>query len=368
MNSKKIIFYIGSLAKAGAQRVILNLTDAFLAKGHQVVIVTTAKVENEYELPKGAKRVISDIEGEEITGNRITNLKNRLGKLRNIWKTEKPDVIISFIGKNNFMAILTAWGLQTPVLVSVRGEPMEEYYSSILRFLAKNLFRKADGIILQTEDSKVFFPAGINRKAVVLPNPLNPEFMKELSQKEKEKKIVMVGRIDSNKDQKLVVDAFSKVAFKFPEYRLEIWGDGEDYNSLKQHISDLNMQGKIQMPGATRKVRENIENASLYILSSKTEGMPNSLMEAMALGLPVISTDCPCGGPKTLIQDGVNGLLVPVGDVNAMAEAMEKVLSNEQFAEKLAKNALEIRKTLSPDKVNEQWEAYILSKCVKKRA
>lgn len=363
MKSKKIMFYISSLAKAGAQRVILNLTESLLAKGHQVTIVTTAIVENEYELPLGADRIISDIQGNEITSNRITNLKNRFMKLRNIWKSEQPDVIVSFIGKNNFMAILTAWGLKIPVVVSVRGEPMEEYYSGLLRFLAKYLFQKADGIILQTEDSKSFFPKKTTRKAVVLPNPLNPEFMKELYQGEKEKKIVMVGRIDSNKNQKLVVDAFAPIAHKYPDYKLEIWGDGEDYKSLKDYISSLHLEKQIQMPGATKKVRENIEKASLYILSSNTEGMPNSLMEAMALGLPCISTDCPCGGPKTLIQDGKNGLLTPVKDVAAMTEAIDKVLGNYEFANTLGENALKIRTILSPERVNDQWESYLVSKC-----
>jgi len=363
MKSKKIMFYISSLAKAGAQRVIINLTESLLKKGHQVTIVTTAKAENEYELPKGAKRIISDIEEKEITSNRIKNLKKRFYKLRNIWKNEKPDVIVSFIGKNNFMAILTALGLKIPVVVSVRGEPMEEYYSSGLRFLAKYLFRKADGIILQTEDSKTFFPKKTTKKAVVLPNPLNPEFMKDLYEGEKEKKIVMVGRIDSNKNQKMVIDAFAPIAHKYPDYKLEIWGDGEDYDSLKDYISSIKLEKQISMPGATRDVKEKIEKAGVYILSSNTEGMPNSLMEAMALGLCCISTDCPCGGPKILIQDGVNGLLTPVKDVDAMTKAMDKVLGNPEYAAKLGKQAAEIRKTLSPKKVNEQWENYLVSKC-----
>lgn len=363
MQSKKIMFYISSLAKAGAQRVIINLTESLLQKGHQVTIVTTAKVENEYELPVGAGRVLSDITEDEITGNRITNLKNRYLKLRSIWKTQQPDVIVSFIGKNNFMAILTAWGLKVPVVVSVRGEPMEEYYNDRLRFLARYLFRKAAGVILQTEDSKSFFPQKTIRKAVVLPNPLNPQFMQKLYQGEKEKKIVMVGRIDSNKNQKLVIDAFAAIANKYPDYQLEIWGDGEDYEKLVSYISSLGLKQQIVMPGATAKVKEKIEKASLYILSSNTEGMPNSLMEAMALGLCCISTDCPCGGPKMLIQKGVNGLLTPVGDVASMSNAMDQVLGNPELADKLGKNALEIRKTLSPDKVNEQWEKYLISKC-----
>ena len=179
MNLKKIVFYISSLAKGGAQRVILNLTKSLLTKGYEVTLVTTAIVENEYELPKGAKRIISDIQEEEITSNRIRNLKNRFGKLRNIWKEEKPDVIVSFIGKNNFMAILTAWGLHIPVVTSVRGEPREEYYSKSLEILAKNLMGKAAGMVLQTPDAKQYFPNWIQKKAVILENPLNPEFIDE---------------------------------------------------------------------------------------------------------------------------------------------------------------------------------------------
>ena len=363
MKNKKIMFYISSLAKGGAQRVILNLTESLIRKGHRVTIVTTGKVENEYELPKGVDRILSDITEEEITSDRLGNFKKRFLKLRNIWKEEKPDVIISFIGKNNFMSILTSRGLNIPVLVSVRGEPLEEYYNKLLRFLAKYMFRMADGIILQTEDSKSFFPKSTIKKAVVLPNPLNPEFMKEIYQGEKEKKIVMVGRIDSNKNQKLVIDAFSSIAEKYSGYWLELWGDGEDYEVLKEYISSLHMEHQIRMPGATGNVREKIENASLYILSSNTEGMPNSLMEAMALGLACISTDCPCGGPKTLITHGENGLLVPVEDRKAMEEAMEMVLKDAKLAKKIGENALKIRETLSPDNVNDQWENYLISKC-----
>lgn len=356
------MFYISSLAKAGAQRVIINLTESLLSKGYEVVLVTTAVVENEYELPEGARRIISDIEPSEVTKNRIGNFVRRYSKLRGIWKQEQPSVIVSFIGKNNFMAILTAWGLKLPVLVSVRGEPMEEYYNGMLRFLAKYLFRFATGIILQTEDSKTFFPSKTVEKAVVLPNPLNPEFMKDLATGEKEKKIVMVGRIDSNKNQKLVVDAFAPLAPKYPEYTLEIWGDGEDYHSLQKHVTSLGLETRILLPGATKEVKQNIEKASLYILSSNTEGMPNSLMEAMALGLCCISTDCPCGGPKALIQNGVNGLLTPVGDVEAMTKAIDRCLRDAEYANNLGENALQIRNLLAPDNVNKQWENYFLSK------
>ena len=132
---------------------------------------------------------------------------------------------------------------------------------------------------------------------------------------------------------------------------------------MKNYITSLHLENQIFMPGATGKVREKIESASLYILSSNAEGMPNSLMEAMALGLPCISTDCPCGGPRMLIQDGKNGLLTPVKDAQAMTKAIDRILGNPQFAEELGKKALDIRETLSPEKVNDAWESYLISKC-----
>ena len=362
MKSKKIVFYISSLAKGGAQRVILNLTKSLLGKGYEVTLVTTAVVENEYKLPRGTKRVVSDIQGNEITSSRIRNLKNRFGKLRNIWKEEKPDIIVSFIGKNNFMAILTAWGLDIPVITSVRGEPGEEYYSKILELLAKTLMGKAAGIILQTPDAKTYFPKWIQKKAVILENPLNPEFIDEYYTGERNDEIVSVGRIDSNKNQKLIIDAFYRIAEEIPEVRLVLYGDGEEKEVLETYVKKSPYKERIFLPGAVSHVKERIQKARLFVLSSNTEGMPNALMEALALGIPCISTDCPCGGPKMLMTGRENGILVPVGDVAAMARAMKQILRDNELWKKYSENAYKITQELHPENINKKWEEYLLSK------
>jgi len=359
MNSKKIMFYVNSLIKAGAQRVILNLTESLLSKGHQVTIVTTTVYETEYELPKGAKRIISDITDEEVTSNRIVNLKNRFCKLRNIWKAEQPDVIISFIGKNNFMAILTAWGLKIPVITSVRGEPGEEYNSRMSRILAKTLMGKSTGIVLQTPDAKAFFPKWIQKKSIILENPLNPDFIEKYYEGERDDEIVTVGRIDANKNQKLIIDAFIKIADEFPKMKLILYGDGEDRKKLMEYVEKTAYQDRISLPGAVNNVKERIRKAKLFILSSNTEGMPNALMEALALGIPCISTDCPCGGPKMLMKDKENGILVPVGDVDKMAEGIRTVLKDDELWHKYSRNAYRITKDLNPETVNKRWEEYL---------
>ena len=359
MKNKKIVFYISSLAKAGAQRVILNLTESLISKGHRVILVTTAIVEDEYELPKGADRIISDIQADELTSNRITNLKKRFCKLRNIWKAEKPDVVISFIGKNNFMAILTAWGLNIPVVTSVRGDPKEEYYNKMTRLLAKTLMGKSTGIILQTEDARAYFPKWMQKKTVILDNPLNPEFIDEYYIGERENTIVSVGRIDSNKNQKLIIDAFIKIADEFPDMKLVLYGDGEDREKLINYIQKNPYRSRIFLPGAVGNVKECIKKAKLFVLSSNTEGMPNALMEALALGIPCVSTDCPCGGPKRLMENRENGILVPVGESEKMAEAMKAILENEELWCKYSKKAYKITEELNPIMVNKKWEEYL---------
>ena len=362
MQSKKFVFYVNSLIKAGAQRVIINLTESLLSKGHQVVIVTTTVYEPEYDLPRGAKRIFPDITEEEITDNRIVNFKRRFMKLRNVWKTEKPDVIISFIGKNNFMAILTAWGLKIPVITSVRGEPKAEYYSKLQELLAKTLMGKADGIILQTPDAKAYFPKWIQKKAVILENPLNPEFIDEYYTGERKNEIVSVGRIDANKNQKLIVEAFEKIAEEIPNVNLIIYGGGDGKEKLEDYVNKSRYKERVQLPGPVSDVKDRIQKVKLFVLSSNTEGMPNALMEALALGIPCISTDCPCGGPRMLMEGKENGILVPVGDVDAMAEAMKKLLTDEKFWQKCSENAYKASEELHPNSINRKWEEYLHSK------
>lgn len=359
---KKIVFYTGDLGKGGAQRVIINLAESLTKKGYPVTIVTINSVEQEYSLPEHVKRVYSEIEGKEVSDSRIKNLIARVKKLRRIWKEEKAGIIISFIGKNNFMALFTSIGLGIPVITSVRGEPKEEYYTSILRFLSKTFMGLSTGLILQTPDAKAYFPKWIQKKSVILDNPLNPDFIGEYYTGERTQEIVSVGRLDSNKNQKLIVDAFLKIAGEFPDVKLILYGNGEDKEMLTRYVQKSKYASRIFLPGAISDVKKRIQKAKIFVLSSNTEGMPNSLLEAMALGIPSISTDCPCGGPRMLMEGKENGILVPVGEVEPMAEAMRKLLGDEEVWQKYSRNSYKLSKELHPDKVNRKWEDYLLSK------
>jgi glycosyltransferase involved in cell wall biosynthesis len=385
--------YIGSLQKGGAERVMVNLADYFFDQGYKVTLVTTYLADDEYEVrhaawkrvPAGADRAVLvsntdenpvwiDPEGGEKDGigrvfsallkseqkGRVYNLQERKRKLERIWKELKPDVILSFIGKNNIMALSTATREDIKVVVSVRADPNMEYNTFARKTSVRATFGKAAGIVVQTTGARDWFPAFLQKKCVILPNSLNPSFIRKRYVGIREKKIVMVGRLDANKNQAMVMEAFKEATKdKYSDYKLVIYGDGPDRLKLQNLAISLKIDSKVEFKGMVKHVAEHIEKASIYILASSQEGMPNSLIEAMSLGLACISTNCPCGGPADLIVDGINGLLVPVGDVNAMREAMEKLLGNEVLAESFGKAAMRIQEKYAPDVVNAKWKEYL---------
>lgn len=360
-NQKQIhvAMLIGALTRGGTERVLVNLAEYLIQNGYLVTVVTQYQKEGEYSLNPAVKRILSDITDEETSSSRIVNFKRRFFKLRNIWKQERPDVILSFIGKNNMMAILTSRFLKIPVAVSVRGEPAMEYYNSWMRFMARHLFKLADGVILQTRQCYDFFPEAVRKKAVILRNPVSVSFFRERYEGEREKELVAVGRVDANKNHEMLIRAFADVADQFPEYRLTIYGEGELKGKLTELVSKLGMQRKIFLPGAISNVQDAIYKARIFILPSNTEGVPNTLIEAMILGLTVIATDCPCGGPADLIEHGVNGLLTPVGNVEKMKENLHKTLNDLQKADLMGKNAAKTGDIYQPEKVYKEWENYL---------
>ena len=175
---KKIALFISSLQKGGSERVMVNLAEFFYRNHYDVLLVTQYKREDEYEIMPEIKRVYSEPSQDQLQGNRLQNFMTRFRTLRRIWQEYKPDVILSFLGKNNLMAIATSRFLPVRTVVSVRGEPTMEYEGKLMQFLAKWLFRYADGVVLQTKMAMQFFPKRVRKKAVILPNPLNPLFVK----------------------------------------------------------------------------------------------------------------------------------------------------------------------------------------------
>ena len=358
MKNKKIAFYIGSLHKGGAERVITNLAEYFYKKGYQVWMVTKFKADVEYPLSEGITRVLADITKEEEKG-RVQNLFLRIAKLRKIFKEIHPDIVVSFIGKSNLMSIAATRGTGIPVAVSVRGNPSDEIGGGWKKKLTFFMFGMAEGVILQSTGAKAFFPKNIQKKAIVLKNPLNPEFIRPEYNGAKRHEIVAVGRIDENKNQRMLVEAFAPLAEQYQDWTVVLYGDGDDRKYVEQRVQELGLENRVFFKGIQEKIAEKIEGSSVYVLTSRQEGMPNALMEAMVLGLAAISTDCPCGGPKDLITPQENGILIPVDDTIALTREMERLMKEPTLREKLSRNAMLLKESVMPDRVNMEWEEYL---------
>lgn len=359
---EKIAFYINSLGKGGAERVMVNLARHFVKKGYEVVLVTSRYQTDEFEQPEGTRRIISEV-FESGTMNPFSYLIKRFLYIRKIWKTEHPDRILCFIGKCNVIGLLTSWGLGIPVFVSVRSDPKQEYASKLMRFLSRTLFARAAGIIVQTQEAKNYFPKRLQKKTVILPNSLDERFLIPRYEGNRKNEIVSVGRLDENKNQELLIRAFANLAFDYQNWTVKIYGGGVNDSGtrprLEQLAKELKVDDRVLFMGRSSDIPAQIRESRIYVLTSNFEGMPNALLEAMALGLACISTDCPCGGPREVIQTGENGILVPVGNQKALEKALREIMDSPELEQKLGRNAHKIGDKLSLERVNQAWENVI---------
>ncbi|MBE5743456.1 MAG: glycosyltransferase family 4 protein [Clostridiales bacterium] len=353
----KIMFYIPSLGSGGAERVISTLANEFSNSGNDVVI---GLIRNDiccYELNKNV--VTTSLNCDEDMGfNRIKRVKLRRKKIRNLYLQHKPDVVISFLATTNIDVCFALKNENVPVIVSERNDPSVEPRSKIKKIIRKIAYLYASGFVFQTEDAKNYFSKKIQKKSTVIINPLYAN-LPDVFKGERENRIVAVGRLNYQKNYPLLIDAYSEIVKEFPDYTLEIYGKGELEQELHELVESKRLKGNVNFKGFCSNVHEEIKKASLFVMSSDFEGMPNALLEALALGIPCISTDCPCGGPKTLIKNGENGLLVPIKDKGALVNAIKKVLSDKVFAENLGNNATKIREIASVDVITSKWLEYI---------
>ena len=244
------------------------------------------------------------------------------------------------------------------LVVSERNYPAH-YPLNNQKSLKNNAWR-ADGWVFQTECAKSWYGEAIkDAKSVIIPNTVNLPFAFKTFEGSRKKTIVSAGRMVPEKNQLLLIRAFAKVHRNYGNFKLVIYGDGRLRNELEKELKRLNLTKDVSMPGFSTDWSKNSIDASLFVLSSDFEGMPNALMEAMALGLPCISTDCEGGGARYLIEDEKNGLLVSKNDVDALASAMERMLSDQDFAERCGHEAQKISERLAPEKIYCKWESFI---------
>ncbi|MFI3175890.1 MAG: glycosyltransferase [Eubacteriales bacterium] len=358
---KTIAFTIGSLARGGAERVTINLMEHFYAQGYTIYLITKLRVVDEYHLMDGIVRIDGDLTPEELTKSRIRNLFKRIRKLRKIWREYSPDLIVSFIGKNNLMTLVSSIRLKTPVITTICSDPKSEYESRFMWRVACGILPLSRGVVVKTKHAILDFPKKIQKKAIALPNPLHEQFVVEHLPVMRKNEIVAVGRLDENKNQKLLIDAFAKIAEEYPQWTCHIYGDGECRDELERYVNNLSCRKQIEFHGQSSHIADDIYHASIYALTSRVEGMPNALMEAMALGIACISTDCPCGGPSELITQGENGFLIPVDGEEELAHRLQDLMVHSHKCEMVGQKAWERMQEYYPQEALGTWQNYLES-------
>ena len=343
---KHCIFFCASLGQGGTERVIDLISGELASQGKIIEIVTYYKRDIFYQIDSRIK--VTSVEQESGSCNLIWNffwLRSYFRKYAN--------VVCSFLSSFNMLALLACYGLGIPVIVSERTDPM--YKNGIYRLARDFSYGFADALVVQTQKSYEYFASKCSRRCTLIYNPISPHVkIGNALFTEKKQIVVSVGRLDPLKNQALLLRAFKRVKGSFPEYKLVIYGEGLCRQGLEQLRESLGLDNSVELPGEVHDIFERICSAELFVLSSDFEGMPNALLEAMCLGLPVISTKVV--GATEIIEDGYNGLLVDCRDEIGLAHAIGELLGNEQKRRFFAYRATELAIDLDIGRVARQWE------------
>lgn len=346
----KIVFVVGSLSGGGAERVVSLLSDELAKQGHIVTIILIASYEQSYAVSDSIK--IEDCSRENgIKGFRFVN---RIKHTRQIIKDVSPDIIVSFTVAVNVYTILAKMGINNKLVVAERNDPRFDPVDKLTRIARKILYPFADYFVFQTDGEKNYFSKKIQRRSTIIPNPINPLLPMPYNAP-KEKRIVTATRLVPQKNLYLLIDAFKESCAITKGYRLDIYGNGPLYHDLLQYIKDNHLTDVVYLHGNVPNIYDQILKASVFVLPSNYEGISNSMIEAMGLGIPTISTDYPSGGARMFIKNNISGLLFPVGDKAALINAIDKLINDDKLQSLISKNCIYVRDQLEVTKITNQW-------------
>ena len=352
----RVVFMIDNMKGfGGAQRVIANLCNELIQQGNSVMLLLTGNVtETVYKLENSI--IIKAFDD-------MSKIK-KLHELRKTVVEFKPNVVVSFLTMVNIMAAITTLGTKIPLIISERNDP--DYCTKREKKLSRLFYRFADVAVVQTEDIRNKLRKIYHGKTEIIENPLIDHAINKIDYTPTHK-IVAVGRLSKQKNYRLMLSAFSDFLINYSDYILDIYGVGELETELKEYANQLKIDKSVNFKGNSNAVLELEKSYDFYIMSSDHEGMSNALAEAMSIGLPCIATDCDGGGAAALIQNNINGILVPKKDVAAFTRAMEILGKDPKYSEFLGTNAKNIKIKLDRKVISQRWIDLINGVGIEKR-
>ncbi|NEQ64732.1 MAG: glycosyltransferase family 4 protein [Symploca sp. SIO2D2] len=358
----RLTFVIFSLDCGGAERVMSSMANYWIAKGWNVTLLTLSNEPSFYVLHPHVNHIQLNLAKEST--NLVTGLVNNIRRVQVLRKAigdSHPEVVISFIDKVNILTLLATQGLNIPVIVSERTNPALHRIGIIWERLRQWIYPKADRIVVQTPEALDYFTPEIQTLISIIPN-----FVKVPGQgrciagnHHNYRSIIAMGSFLGVKGFDLLLQSFAGVKDHHPDWNLTILGDGPLRRELESLRDSLGLASRVTLPGRVKNPHKWLQQADLFVMSSRYEGFPNALCEAMACGLPVIATDCP-SGPRAIIRDGIDGILVPTENVSELTSSMDRLMSNNQERRCLAERAPEVLERFSLEKIMTMWENLLI--------
>lgn len=359
-----IVFVTNSIGFGGAEKMIAFVANGMYERGHQVTIVNYNVVEDYINAHQ--QTFLSGIQVHSFSSTRCRKLifLEKIIYLYKIAKKNNADIIIGFTSYPGFAAKIVGDLLHIPSIMSERGNPFMTYnLRNIPTLLTLFFINRSKGAVFQTEGASLFYSKQLQKRGCIIPNPIAlPPDLQKTQELIHEKSIVSVGRLNNNpKRYDIMLQGFALFVKKHPEYSLKLYGKGEDEDNIKKLAQNLAIEDKVCLMGISDNPMKDICNSEIFVITSDYEGISNALLEAMAIGMPCISTDSPPGGARMLIQDKINGQLIPVEDYNALAQAMCNYVEDKEFAFSCGQKAKNVIEKFHPTRILNKWEDYLMA-------
>jgi len=357
----RMTLVISSLRRGGAERIMSQLANSWALRGHQVTALTFDHGQPGYDVHSAVD--LQQLRLEAESKNTLQALSNNLHtilELRRAVHKSKPDIVISFMDRVNVVTLIATRGLAYPVIVYELVDPSRHDIGWTWRNLRKLTYPFADALVCLTESTLARFQSLIGRKGHVIPGllPVPAQFMGRNEQPHagaSSHTLIAMGRLEPQKGFDLLLDAFARIADRHPDWLLQILGQGPLRSGLEAQALRLNLGKRVQFTGEVDDPFPLLCAADLFAFSSRFEGFGMALAEAMACGLPAVSFDCP-SGPRDIVRDGVDGILVPPEDVAALAVALDRLMGDAQERQRLGARASDVITRFSRDSVLSLWE------------
>jgi len=368
----RVTLVITSLGPGGAEKILALVANWWAERGHTVSLLTMASsAEDRHALHAAVHRVALDMVGNSRNAaHGLCNNLRRIARLRGEIARTRPNAVVSFLSATNVLTLAATRRLDVPVIVAERIDPRREPISTFWARTRRLLYPRADGIVVQTPEVRDWALRFVPPERVhVIPNPAvssngdsrgsppaTPEWLRDAGPR-----IFAVGRLTWQKGFDLLLRAFAACHTEHPEWSLVVLGEGEERGALLEQARRLGIASAVALPGYVDRAAVLLRRGDLFVLSSRYEGFPNALLDAMMCGLPVIATDCP-SGPRQIVRNGVDGVLVEPDNVDALSAAMKRLMESPDLRRRLASRSVEVSERFSMPRVLHQWDT-LLARC-----